>query len=241
MKVYAHRGASDQYPENTMLAFTQAIEKGADGIEADVQLSKDGICVLIHDETINRTSNGMGWVKDYTYRELLEFEFNNGKDVEEWVKIPNLEQLLALAKEKKIPLVLDLKTDCIDYIGLEEKVYDLVKKYGLLDQVIFSSSNMDSLTKLKGIDPTIQAGYVFERRFEDNAIKARHYKIEYLHPRYSMLTDNIVKKALENGLKLNVWTPNKEENLEMVNDYGVNMCITNRVLAAKKIVNKEKS
>lgn len=241
MKIYAHRGASDQYPENTMLAFTQAIEKGADGIEADVQLSKDGICVLIHDETIDRTSNGMGWVKDYTYRELLEFEFNNGKDVEEWVKIPNLEQLLALAKEKKIPLILDLKTDCIEYVGLEEKVYGLVKKYGLLDHVIFSSSNMETLTKLKQIDSTIQAGYVFERRFEDNAIKARHYKIEYLHPRYSMLTDKIIKKALENGLKLNVWTPNKDENLEMVIGYGVNMCITNRILAAKKIANKENS
>ncbi len=241
MKIYAHRGASDQYPENTMLAFTKAIEKGADGIEADVQLTKDGVCVLIHDETIDRTSNGMGWVKDYTYRELLEFEFNNGKDVEEWVKIPNLEQLLALAKEKKIPLVLDLKTDCIEYDGLEEKVYNLVKKYGLLESVIFSSSHMESLTTLKAIDASIQAGYVFERRFEDNAIKAAHYKIEYLHPRYSMLTDRIVNNALPHGLKLNVWTPNKEEHLEMVNDYGVHMCITNRVVAARKIVNKEKS
>lgn len=114
MKIFGHRGASDQYPENTMLAFRKAIEKGADGIEADVHLTKDGECVLIHDETIDRTSNGMGWIKDYTYEQLLEFEFKNGKDVEDWVKIPKLSQLLGLAKEEKKDVILDIKTDCID-------------------------------------------------------------------------------------------------------------------------------
>ena len=88
------------YPENTMIAFKKAIEKGADGIETDVHLTKDGKCVLIHDETIDRTSNGQGWIKDFTYNELLKYEFKNNKDVDEnWVKIPTLEQLLGLVKE----------------------------------------------------------------------------------------------------------------------------------------------
>ena len=75
-KVWAHRGASGYAPENTLDAFRKAVEMGADGIELDVQMTKDGELVVIHDETINRVSNGKGWVKDYTYEELKKFNFN---------------------------------------------------------------------------------------------------------------------------------------------------------------------
>lgn len=241
MKIYAHRGASEQYPENTMMAFIKAVEKGADGIEADVHITRDGVCVLIHDETIDRTSNGMGWVKDYTYEELIKFEFKNGKDVDDWVKIPKLEQLLMFAKEKKIPLILDLKTECIDYEGMARKVYDLVKKDYSLDKIIFSSQNMDTLVELKKIDEQVKCGYVFERRFDDNAIKARHYKIDYLHPRYSMLTDRKIELAKTRNWLLNVWTPNKDESLALVNSYHVNICVTNRVSHALEIVKRGKN
>jgi glycerophosphoryl diester phosphodiesterase len=73
MKVMAHRGYSGKYPENTMLAFEEAAKTGADGIELDVQLTKDGQVVVIHDERIDRTTDGSGWVKDYTYEELKKF------------------------------------------------------------------------------------------------------------------------------------------------------------------------
>ena len=75
-KVWAHRGASGYAPENTLDAFRKAVEMGADGIELDVQMTKDGELVVIHDETIDRVSNGKGWVKDYTYEELKKFNFN---------------------------------------------------------------------------------------------------------------------------------------------------------------------
>ena len=76
-KVWAHRGASGYAPENTLDAFRKAVEMGADGIELDVQMTKDGELVVIHDETIDRVSNGKGWVKDYTYEELKKFNFNH--------------------------------------------------------------------------------------------------------------------------------------------------------------------
>ena len=97
-KVWAHRGASGYAPENTLDAFRKAVEMGADGIELDVQMTKDGELVVIHDETIDRVSNGKGWVKDYTYEELKKFNFN--KTHLEYTKeeIPTLEQVYRLIK-----------------------------------------------------------------------------------------------------------------------------------------------
>ena len=95
-KVWAHRGASGYAPENTLDAFRKAVEMGADGIELDVQMTKDGELVVIHDETIDRVSNGKGWVKNYTYEELKKFNFN--KTHLEYTKeeIPTLEQVYLL-------------------------------------------------------------------------------------------------------------------------------------------------
>lgn len=100
-KVWAHRGASGYAPENTLDAFQKAVEMGADGIELDVQMTKDSELVVIHDETIDRVSNGKGWVKDYTYEELKKINFN--KTHLEYTKeeIPTLEQVYRLIKPTK--------------------------------------------------------------------------------------------------------------------------------------------
>ena len=98
-----HRGYSEKYPENTMLAFKKAIEGNFDGIETDVHLTKDNRLVLIHDEKINRTSNGKGYVKDYTYQQLCQFNFNyRFKDID--AKIPLLEELLDYCMDKNVIL-----------------------------------------------------------------------------------------------------------------------------------------
>lgn len=241
MKIYGHRGASDQYPENTMLAFQKAIEKGADGIETDVHLTKDNICVLIHDETIDRTSNGTGWIRDFTYEELLKFDFKNNKDIEEdWIKIPTLEQLLVLAKENKIELNLELKTDCIAYEGIEKCVLDLVKKYDMLDYVIFSSFNIETLVNVKKIEPKAKTGYLFERNFEDQVIKAHHYHLDYIHPRYSMLNDRVIRNCKKYNLAIHVWTVNDKESMQLMKEYGVDICITNKVSLARSVIDRRK-
>lgn len=90
--VWGHRGASGYAPENTMVAFEKAVEMGADGIELDVQLTKDGELVVIHDETIDRVSDGSGWVKDYTYAKLIKHNFNRTHPEYEHAQIPTLEE-----------------------------------------------------------------------------------------------------------------------------------------------------
>ena len=145
----AHRGASGYELENTMEAFEKAIELGCDGIETDVQLSKDGIPVLIHDETVDRTTEGNGFVKDFTFNELRE------------MGIPSLEQLMILAKLNHIVLNLELKNGIIIYKELEEKVVNIIKKYRMEQSVILSSFNHESMIKCKELDSSIMTGLLY--------------------------------------------------------------------------------
>ena len=123
-KVWAHRGASGYAPENTLDAFRKAVEMGADGIELDVQMTKDGELVVIHDETIDRVSNGKGWVKDYTYEELKKFNFN--KTHLEYTKeeIPTLEQVYLLIKPTNLTINVEIKTGIVFYPGIEGRVLE---------------------------------------------------------------------------------------------------------------------
>lgn len=109
-KVWAHRGASAYAPENTLEAFKLAVDIGSDGIELDVQLSKDGELVVIHDEEIDRTSNGKGFVKDYTLKELKKFNFNHSNSKYHKVNIPTLKEVFELLKSTEMDINVELKT-----------------------------------------------------------------------------------------------------------------------------------
>ena len=148
-KNFAHRGFSGKYPENTMLAFQKAIEVEADGIELDVQLTKDGELVIIHDETIDRTTDGKGYVIDYTYEELSKFDASyiyRGKV--EFNKIPTLKEYFELVKDLDFITNIELKTGINEYLGIEEKVYKLIKEYQLEEKVIISSFNHFSILRI---------------------------------------------------------------------------------------------
>jgi glycerophosphoryl diester phosphodiesterase len=142
MLLLGHRGYSDQYSENTMLAFSKAIESGFDGIETDVHKTKDGVLVLCHDEKINRTSDGKGYIKDMTYEELCAYNFGTKENPQ---RIPLLKELLELCKGKNVKINLEIKTNKIQYPGIELESYQMIKEMGMLDQVLFSSFYVDSL------------------------------------------------------------------------------------------------
>ena len=142
MKIYSHRGYSSKYPENTLIAFAKALEYDADGIECDVQLTKDRVPVIIHDEKINRTSNGKGYVKDYTYEELLHFDFARHKPGD-YGKLPiiTLRELLLLIQDSKkfITLNIELKNDRFNYEGMEEIILNEVKDFEDKMAIFYSS------------------------------------------------------------------------------------------------------
>ena len=108
-QVWAHRGASYYTPENTLAAFEKAIKMGADGIELDVQMTKDGELVVVHDETINRTSNGKGYVKDYTLEQLKKYDFSNKHITYKGEKIPTLQEVYELIKPTSLTINVELK------------------------------------------------------------------------------------------------------------------------------------
>ena len=178
-KVWAHRGASGYAPENTLDAFRKAVEMGADGIEIDVQMTKDGELVVIHDETIDRVSNGKGWVKDYTYEELKKFNFN--KTHLEYTKeeIPTLEQVYLLIKPTNLTINVEIKTGIVFYPGIEERVLELTERLGMKERVIYSSFNHYTIRKIKELDPQAKTGMLYE----DGIIDAVDYACEKYHVR----------------------------------------------------------
>ncbi|MBQ7497490.1 MAG: glycerophosphodiester phosphodiesterase, partial [Selenomonas sp.] len=161
-EVWAHRGASGwdrQYaPENTMPAFQKALEMGADGIELDVQLTKDGEIVICHDERIDRTSRGQGYIRDYTLAELKKIDFGKPHVEYGFVEIPTLGEFFQFFKPTNLKLNIELKTGVLYYEDIEEKTYKLAEEYGLNDRIIYSSFNHYSVEKLKNICPEARIG-----------------------------------------------------------------------------------
>lgn len=216
VKIWAHRGAGGwdkQYaPENTMPAFEKAIEMGADGIELDVQLSKDGEIVICHDETIDRTSNGSGAVRAYTLKELKQFNFCSVHPEFGFVEIPTLREVLDFMKDKDFQLNIELKTSNYDYPGLEEATSKLVKEYGLNDRVIYSSFGYASLKKLRQCDKNAQIAILcstdFVLREDIEALQAIA-----IHPWEQLVTAERVKKWHEWGVKVNTWSVNKPQRM----------------------------
>ena len=154
MNYWAHRGLSYLYPENTLEAFRQAFEYDICGIELDVQLSKDGQLVVIHDETLNRTTDRQGHVRDYTLEELKEAEIRYKGEI---YRIPTLAEVFSLLRnsleENETCINIELKNSVVPYPGMEKKVLAMVKAFELEDHIIYSSFNHDSLRLLKALDP----------------------------------------------------------------------------------------
>lgn len=237
--VWAHRGASGYAPENTLEAFQKAIDMDADGIELDVQMTKDGQLVIIHDETINRTSDGKGLIKDYTYEELLTFNFNKKYPELGKVKIPTLEEVYHLLKDTKLFINVELKNGIIFYENLEEKVMELTKRMELTDRVIYSSFNHYSVMKLKELDPYVNTGFLYEDGYLDMPKYAKKNNVEALHPAlYNLQYPNFIKDCKKRGIELRVWTVNKVDEMKMLCENEIHGIITNYPDIARKVVDE---
>ena len=160
MKIWAHRGCSQMYPENTLLAFSKACEiKNLVGIELDIQLTKDNRIVVIHDEKVDRTTNGSGFVKDYYLDELKKLDINSINGTVE--HIPAIEEVLDLIEPRLkngMKLNIELKNSNIRYDGMEEMIVNLIHNRDLQESVIYSSFYAKSLELLHRIDPDAELG-----------------------------------------------------------------------------------
>lgn len=230
MKIIAHRGFSGIYPENTMLAFKKAIEIGADGIELDVHLSKDGQVMIIHDEALKRTTGLDGVVSDYTRAELEKISAGKTKNDEfGFTPIPSLEEYLAFMAEHKDKFTnIELKTAPVYYPEIEEKTLELVRKFDLEKNIIYSSFNWLSIERMQRLGTISETGLLFSgMKLYNQAHIIKSLGINYFHPDFNDLTDNIVKSYLDNKVGLNVWTVNEIEDMKVCLSWNIDGLITN--------------
>lgn len=227
-EIFAHRGASGYAPENTLEAFRLAMEQGADGIELDVHLTKDGEVVVIHDETIDRTGNGHGKVRDYTLEELKKFSFHNHIEKYQGVQIPTLKEALDLVKDSRMKVNIELKTGIYWYEGIEEKTMEIVKSRKMEDRVIYSSFNHYSIQKILEQDIHAETAYLFSDVTLNMEKYAKNTGVKGLHPAvYHLKMADFLETYLKSGLKVRVWTVNNKEDMKMFMDAGVDSVITN--------------
>jgi glycerophosphoryl diester phosphodiesterase len=234
---YAHRGASGYYPENTMLAFEKAIELGCDAIETDVQMSKDGELILIHDEMLDRTTNGSGFVKDYNSKELNKF--NAGKWLNskyKHIKIPTAEELILLAKEKNIKINFEIKTGIVMYPHIEEKLISLIFKHNMQEKVILSSFNHYSVVNCKEISKEIKVGLLYMEGLYKPEVYCKFVGANALHPFFYAVNSDIIKAAKNDGFEVNTFTVNEEIYMMNLIIAGVDGIITNYPDKLKKLL-----
>lgn len=218
--IFGHRGYPHKFPENSLKGFAYAIAHGIDGLEFDVHLTKDNVPVIMHDEKIDRTTNGSGEIRSYTFKELRQFQLSDGE------KVPMLKELLALADHKPVHLNLEFKTNEIHYRNIERMVLAMIKDYDLVYPVIYSSFNLDSLKIAYKIDPTQQYCFLSEHDIKN--------------PRELMAKEHLVGLHLSHyvpmrHIKERIWTvddPKAQKHLFAQNVAGI---FTNNFEGAEKV------
>ncbi|MGI6200505.1 MAG: glycerophosphodiester phosphodiesterase [Christensenellales bacterium] len=231
----AHRGFSGQYPENTMIAFEQALAAQADGVETDVHLTRDGVIVICHDEDIRRTSNGIGAIAGQTYEELLRWDFGAWKG-QSGQRIPTLDALLGLIKDSGKLVNLELKNNLFRYEGMEQMILDKLARLDMLEQVIFSSFNHASMGLVAQLCPEAETALLYGNRVADPVALARQYGVKGLHPAFETIDQAMVDRCHEAGLAVRPWTVNPPEIMQEMLALGVDAIITNEPAALHRLM-----
>jgi glycerophosphoryl diester phosphodiesterase len=230
MKVYAHRGLSGLYPENTMVAFQRAAEAKFDAIELDVQLSRDGQVVIIHDETVDRTTDGSGLVMSYSLADLRRFDASRVRPQSVGrASIPSFEEYCEWASsDPSVHTNIEIKSSLIFYPGLEEKTFGIIQKYHLEERVFFSSFNHLSLVLLQRIAPGVPLGLLAEEQGLVNAGSlCSRFGFNYFHPALPTVTEESVAECHEHGVGVQVWTVDAREDWDRMTAAKVDAVFSN--------------
>jgi glycerophosphoryl diester phosphodiesterase len=232
-EIWAHRGARRDAPENTLPAFELAVDQGADGVEFDVQLSADGTVVVIHDETVDRTTNGSGPVAGLTVSQLQALDASAGFAGYKGVQIPTLAQALDLLAPTSLKVNIELKNAEEAYPGLEERVLAAVTGYGLADRVVISSFNHYSLKKLQTLGATSQLCMLYTDPLYKPWRYAARLGLGAIHPpaRF-VLGHSWVRKAQAAGLAVRPWVVNADRKLARAFRWGLDGVFTDVPAAA---------
>ncbi len=209
---YAHRGASEYVPENTMLAFYLGIYMGANGIETDVQLTKDGVMVLFHDDTMERMCHVSGGICDYTYQQLQSFYVSKNGFLE---KIPTLDEFLRSFHFRPLTFAVELKNK-----GTAKLVAEALREYKIEDKTVVTSFLFDELTEFKKYAPEFRVGYLTNQISEELLSQMKKVGMEEICPEAKMVDCEAVKKWHDMGFGVRAWGVYNEVLMKAAYDAG---------------------
>ncbi len=210
---YAHRGASEYAPENTMMAFYLGLWMGANGIETDVQLTKDGVPVLFHDDTLERVTGESGSIQDYTYEELQAFHVSKNAHTD---KIVKFEDFLRAFAFRDLTFAIELKQK-----GTAKVVADLLRVFNMQTKTIVTSFDFEELCSMRAYAPEFKAGYLTSEVTDSLLVKMREKGIGELCPKAEDITEEKVRNWKKLGFSVRAWGVFDEELMRMAYEAGV--------------------
>jgi glycerophosphoryl diester phosphodiesterase len=245
---FAHRGARGHAPENTLLAFDLAFDLGAEGIECDAQLSSDGRAVIIHDSTVNRTTNGLGLVSALNFEALRELDAGWPPHASQ--RIPTLEETLALVRRRRGLINLELKADSdAEAVAVAEAVAPTLNTLAPSDplraSLLLSSFKLPAVARIRALSPWARTAALYGGRAWTLATMretARGLGVNAIHPHPRILTEETVRAAHAAGFQINVWTANRLATIHQLiawrvdgifSDYPERVVIARRLASAK--------
>jgi len=230
----AHRGGAGLAPENTLAAFNRGLAHGADFLELDIHMSKDGQLVVIHDATLARTTNASGEVSDYTAAELAALDASAryfGAFTPERQAVPTLDQVLTLAKGRAgLQIEIKLRADKTRYPGIEAKLVEMLRAQGMLDDVVVLSFDFPTLQEIKEIEPRLKTCALISTAYLQGIGRGGPAKVademdaldvEYVGVKDTWLSDPLLFALTARGLQVGVWTVNDAESIRQFAAKGV--------------------
>jgi len=220
MLVIAHRGASGHAPENTLAAFRRAVALGASFIETDLHLSRDAHFVAIHDDTVNRTTNGQGHVHDLTLTDLGRLDAGSWFGSEFFgERIPTLEEILEFSKKNDVVFYLELKPT--GAWGGEHALIGALRESGEIARTIVISFDAGIIAALRKIEPTLMTGLLFEGQIDQPLERAVEVGARQLAVRGDLVTPALIAEARKRDLQIVCWTVNQPAHMRMLIEAGV--------------------
>ncbi|GIX06460.1 MAG: glycerophosphoryl diester phosphodiesterase [Candidatus Poribacteria bacterium] len=214
--VVGHRGAAGVLPENTLLGFRYAIELGCDYVECDVHRTRDGHLVVIHDPTVDRTTNGTGAVAELDFATIRALDAGRGE------RVPTLEEVLETIRGR-VRLLCELKGE-----GVEELTVETVRRLGMGDQVVLTSFHLDRLERVRRIAPELRIGAIFSDPGDEDVRRAHELGAVGIGVHYRNLRLRTVQQAHELGMEVRAWNPDTLPEMQAMIALGVDGISTNR-------------
>lgn len=226
-RILAHRGASRSAPENTMAAFRTALDAGAEGIELDLQMTGCGSLMVLHDESVDRTTDGSGYLAAMTAEQVRRLDAGSWfSDRYRGEKVPYLSEVLELISGQDVLLNIELKNGVIPYAGMEERLVEALSHYPA-QQVLISSFNHYSLRHLKRLAPNVTCGALYMAGLVEPWFYSRRLGVEALHPLHLNIVPELVTGCRKRGVKLYPWTVDDPARMSEMFRMGVDGLITN--------------